>query len=126
MKFRADAAIDHVGQGSTIVNAHVIIVLESLNLGPRHIFCHCLVPHIYRVVYSWDRLGCVAHGERIHFMAQAYELDDRIAFGLVLDVAHISAVYFTILTCEVRKVPIIYLAEVVGVSKMRARVYLFC
>ena len=92
VKFRADAAIDHVCPGSTIVHAHELLVLEALNLGPRHTYCHRLVPHIHRVVHSWDRLGCVAHGERVHFMAQADELDDRIALGFVLEVAHISAV----------------------------------
>ena len=126
MKFRADAAIDHIGQGSTIVHAHVILVLEAFNLEPRHTFCHRLVPHIHRIVDSWDRLGCVAHGERVHFRAQAYKLDDRIALGLVLDVAHFSAVYISITTSEVRKVAIINLAKVEGVLKMRARVYLFC
>ena len=92
MKFRADAAIHHVGQGSTIVNAHVILVLKALNLKPRHTFCHRLVPHIHRVVDSWDRLGCVAQGERVHFRAQAYKLDDRIVLNLVLDVAHFFGV----------------------------------
>ena len=77
MKFIADAAIDHVAQGSTTVHVHVIFVLEELNLGPRHSFCHRLVPNIHRVVHFCDRLGCVAHGERVHFMAQADELDDR-------------------------------------------------
>ena len=92
MKFRADGAIDHVCQGSTILHALVILVLEALNLGPRHTFCHRLVPHIHRVVHSWDGLGCVAHGLRVHFRAQTDELDDRIALGLVLEVAHFSGV----------------------------------
>ena len=92
MKFRANAAMNHVGQGSTIVHAHVILVLEAFYLGPCHIFCHRLMPNIHLVVNSWDRLGCVAHGERVHFRAQADELDDRIALGLVLEVAHLSAV----------------------------------
>ena len=92
MKIRADAAIDHVNQSSTSVHAHVILVLEALDLRPRHAICHSLVPHIHRVVHSWDGLGCVAHGEQVHLRAQANELDDQIALGLVLEVAHFSGV----------------------------------
>ena len=92
MKFRADAAIDHVGQGSTIVHAHVILVLKALDLGARHTLRHRLVTYVHRVIHPWDRLGSVAHGERVHFRAQADELDDRIALVLVLEVAHFSGV----------------------------------
>ena len=125
MTFRADAAIGHVGQDSTIVHAQVILVLEAFNLGPRHTFCHRLVPHNHGVVHSCDGLGCVAHGERLHLRTQADELDDRIALGLVLEVAHFSGVKISISTSEVRKVAIIYLAKVEGVSEVRARVDLF-
>ena len=84
MKFIADAAIDHVGQGSTIVHAHVILVLEALNMGPRHTICHRLVCYIHRIVHPWGGLGCFTHCKRLHLRAQADELDDRIALGLVL------------------------------------------
>ena len=90
VEFRADAAIDYVCQGSTIVHAHVILVLEPLDLGPRHALCNRLVPHVHRVVHPCDGLKCVAHGERVHFKAKVDELDDRIALSLVLDIAHFS------------------------------------
>ena len=125
MEFRAVAAIDYVCQGSTIVHAQVIFVLEALDLGPRHTLCHSLVPHIHRVVDSWDGLGCVAHGERVHLRAQTDELDDRIALGLVLEIAHFSGVYISISMSELRKVAITYLAKVEGVSAVRARDDLF-
>ena len=83
MKFRAYAAIDHVCQGSTIVHAHVILVLEALDLASRHTLRHRLVPYVHWIVHPWDKLGCVAHGERVHLRAQADELDDHIALGLV-------------------------------------------
>ena len=126
VEFRTDAAIDHVGQGSTIVHAHVIFVLKALDLGARHALCYSLVPHIHRVVHSWDWLGCVAHGERVHIRAQADDLDDRIALGLVLEVAHLSGVKISISTSEVKKVAITYLAKVKSISEVRARVDLFC
>ena len=88
MEFRAVAAIDHVRQCSTIVHAHLILVLEALYLRPRHTLCHCLVVHIHRVVHPWDKLKCVAHGERVHLRAQADKHDDRMALGLVLEVAN--------------------------------------
>ena len=83
VEFRADAAIDHVGQGSTIERAHVILVLKALDLGARHTVRHRLVPYVNRVIYFLDRLRGVAHGERVHFRAQANKLDYRIPFGLV-------------------------------------------
>ena len=92
VKFRADAAIDPVGQGSTIVHAHVILVLEALDLGARNTFRHRIMPNIHWVVNSWDRVGCVAHSEQVHFRAQADELDDRIAHSLVHKLAHFSGV----------------------------------
>ena len=125
MEFRADAAIDYVGQGSTIVHAHVIFVLEALDLGPRHTIRHSLMCYIHLVVNSWDGLRCVAHGERVHFRTQANELDDRISFGFVFEVANISGVEISITTSEVRKVPITYLAEIESVSKVRAQVNFF-
>ena len=54
VKFGADAAIDHIGQGSTIEHAHVVLVFEVIDLGLRHTLCHRLVPHIYWVVKPWD------------------------------------------------------------------------
>ena len=83
MKFRADAVIDHVGQGSTIVHAHVILVLEPFDLGARHTLRHRLVPYDHLVFHPWNRLGCVAHFERVHFRGHADKLDDQIALGLV-------------------------------------------
>ena len=56
MEFRADAAIDYVGQGSTIVHAHVNFVLKALDLGPRHTLRHRLMCYIHRVVHYWDGL----------------------------------------------------------------------
>ena len=76
VKFREDAAIDHVGQGCTIVHAYVILMLEALDLGERNTLCHRLVPHIHRVVNPWDKLGCIAHGEREHHTTQTDKLDD--------------------------------------------------
>ena len=75
MEFRTNAAIDHIRQGSTIEHAHVILVLEALDLGARDTVCHCLVPYVHRVIYPRNGLGCVAHGERVHFRAHANELD---------------------------------------------------
>ena len=100
-------------------------MLEALDLGPRHALCHSLVAHIHRVVHSWDGLGCVADGERVHLRSQANELDDRIALGLFLEIAHFSGVQISISTSELRKVAITYLAKVEGVSEVRAQDYLF-
>ena len=36
--FIANAPIDHDGQGTTIVHAHVILVFEAFDLGARHTF----------------------------------------------------------------------------------------
>ena len=44
MEFLADAEIDHVGQGCTIVHAHVILVLEALDLKARNTLRHRRVP----------------------------------------------------------------------------------
>ena len=63
MEFNSDAAIDYVCKSSTIVHAHVFLVLEPLDLGRRHALCHSLVPHIHLLVHFLDGLGCVAHGE---------------------------------------------------------------
>ena len=125
MKFTADAAIDHVGQGSTIVHTHIILVIEALDLRPRHALCLSFVPHIHRVVNFWDGLGCVAHSERVHLRAQIDEIDDRIAFDLVLEVADFAGVWIGIYTFEVKKVAITYLDKVKGVSEVRARLNLF-
>ena len=65
MELRTDAASDHVGQGSAIVHAHVILVFEALDLAARHTLRHRLVSYVHRVVHPWDRLGCVAHIERV-------------------------------------------------------------
>ena len=92
VKFRADAAIDHVGLGFTIVHAHVILVLEAINFEARTTLCHRLVPRIHRVVYPWNTLGCYADSERVHFRAQVDELDDRISFHLVLEKIYFSSV----------------------------------
>ena len=106
-------------------HADLILVLETLDLGVSHILRHSLMPYVHRVVYLWDGLGCVAHGERVHFRAQANELDGRIAFGFVCEVAHFSGVEISITMFEVRKVPITYLAKVENVSKVRARANFF-
>ena len=92
MKFRADAAIDHIGQSFTIVHEHLILLLEALNLGARYILCHGLVPYGHQVIHFWDGLGCLTHGKQVHFRAQTDELDDRIALNLVLELAHFSCV----------------------------------
>ena len=92
MEFRADAAIDHVNQGSTIVHLYVILVIEALDLGARNTLCHRLVPHIHLLVHPWDKHGCVEDGKRVHFRAQVDELDDRISLGLVLEETNFSSV----------------------------------
>ena len=86
MEFKVDAAIDHVGHGFTIEHAHVILVLKALDLGARHTLCPRLVPYVHRVIHARNGLGCVAHCERVHFRAQANELDNRIPFGLIFEV----------------------------------------
>ena len=126
MEFRADAAIYNVGQGSTIVHAHVNLVFESLDLGARQTLRHCLMCYVHWVVYSWKKLGCVAHGERVHFRAHANKIDDRITFGLVFEIAHFFGVEISITTSEARKMLISYLAEIESVLKVRAREYLCC
>ena len=90
MEFGADSAIGYIGKGSTIVNLHVVFVLETRNLGSRHALCNRLVSHLYRVDQLRDGLGCFAHGERVHLRAQADELDDRIALCFILQVADFS------------------------------------
>ena len=47
MELLADAAIDHIGQGFTIVHSHVVSVLEALDLGARYAVYHRLVPHVH-------------------------------------------------------------------------------
>ena len=111
MEFRANAAIDHVGQGSTVEHAYIILVLEALDLGARHTLRHRLVSYVLVVIHPWDRLGGVGHGERVHFRAQANKLDYRISFGLVFEVAHFSGVKISMTTSEVRKVAITNLAK---------------
>ena len=125
VEFRADAAIDYISKGSTIVHTHVIFVLEAIDLWPRHTLRHRLMFYVHRIVNSWDGLWCVAHGERGHFGTLANDLDDRITFGFVFEVAHIFSVEISITTSEVRKVPITYLAEIESVSKVRAQVNFF-
>ena len=65
-------------------------MLEALNLGALYVFFYRLVPHIHRVVYSWNGVGCFAHGERVHLKAQDDKLDDRIALRFVPEVAAFS------------------------------------
>ena len=98
MEFGANTAIDHIFQGSTIEHAHVVLVLEALDLEQRHTLCHRFVPHIHHVVHPWDGLGCVAYNERVHLRAQTDKFDNRIALDLVLEVAHFSGVKFRIST----------------------------
>ena len=101
-------------------------MLEVLDLGARHTFRHRLVPYVNRVVHPRDGLGCVSHGERVHFRAQADKLDDRSTLGLVLEVANFSGVLISITTSELKKVAITNLAKVEGVSKVRALDDFFC
>ena len=101
-------------------------MLKALNLGTRHTLHHRLVPYIHRVIHPWDRLRGVAHDERVHFRAQANELDYRIPVGLVFEVEHFSGVKISMTTFEVRKVAITNLVKVEGVSEVRARFYFFC
>ena len=82
---------------------------------------HRLMCYVHQVVHSWNGLLCVAHGERIHFTAQANELDVRITFSIVFEVAHISGLEISITKSEVRNVPITYLAEIKSVSKVRVQ-----
>ena len=56
MKFEVNATIDHIGHGSIIVHAHVILVLKVLDLGAHQTFCHRIVMHIHWVVKPWDGL----------------------------------------------------------------------
>ena len=92
IKFRSEAVIDYAGQGTSIVHAHVILVLEALDLRERHTLCNRIMPLIHRVVHLWDRLGCVAHGKRVHRRAQTNKLDGRIAIGSVLKVTYFYGV----------------------------------
>ena len=92
-------------------------MLEALDLRVRLTLCDRLLPHIHRVVHSWDGLGCVAHGERVHLKTQPDELDDLIALCLVLEVAHFSGLDFSISTSEVETVPRTFLAEIEGVLR---------
>ena len=126
MEFRADAVIDHVGQGSTTEHAHVILVHEALDLGARHTLCHRLVPYVHREIHPRDGLECGAYGERVHFRAKANRFDYRIPFGLVFEVVYISGVKISMTTSEIRIVASTNLAKVEGVLKLRARVYRFC
>ena len=84
-QFRADAAINHVSQGSTFKHAHVILIFKALDLGARHNLRHRLVPYVHRVIYPWNKLGGVAENERVHFKAEANELDFWIPFDLVFE-----------------------------------------
>ena len=124
MEFGANAAINHIGLIPTIVHAHVIFVLEALNLCARNTLRHRLVPTIYLIVYSRDWLVRVAHGERVHFRTQTDELDDRIALGLVLEVSNLFGVENASGKSEVGKMAHTDLAEVKGVGKPTARLEL--
>ena len=84
MEFGADSAIGYIGKGSTIVHLHVVFVLDALNLGSRHALCNRNVSYRHWVVQHRDGLGCFAQGERVHFRAQADELDDRIALCFII------------------------------------------
>ena len=66
MKVKSDAAIDHVGQCSIIVHAHIICVVKALYLGLRETIRHRLVFYVYQVVHICNWLGCVAHSELVH------------------------------------------------------------
>ena len=101
-------------------------MLKALDLGARLTLRHRLLSNVYRVIHPWDRLGGVAHSERVHYRAQANELEYRIPFGLVFELAHFSGVNLSMTTSEVRKMAIINFAKVEGVSKVKARVYFFC
>ena len=121
VKFKADAAIDYVCKGFTIVHAQVILVLEAVDLGLRNVCCHSLVPHNHRVVHSLNGLGCVAYGKQVNLRAEAIELDYRIALDLVLEVTHFSGVKISSSTSEIRKVAITYLAKVESISEVKAQ-----
>ena len=92
MEFGADPTIDYIGQSSTIVHSHVVIVLEAPDLKARIALCKSLVLNFYRVVYSADRFECLAQGERVHLWAKSDELEDWISFNLVFEVANLFGV----------------------------------
>ena len=75
MEFRADAKIDNIVQSSTIEHTHEIFVLEALDLGARHTLRYRHVSYVNWVIQFRYGLGCFAYGERVHFIAQANELD---------------------------------------------------
>ena len=56
MEFRADAEIDYVSQGSTIVHMHLILVLEALDLRTHHTRRHRLMYYVQWVIYPWNGL----------------------------------------------------------------------
>ena len=126
VEFKADAAIHYINQGSKIEHAHVILVLETLDIRGRQTRFHSVLSHIHRVVHSWDGLGCVARGKHIHFKAQIDKLDDQIALGLVLKVAHFFGAKFSICSSEVGKVSRTYLTKIEGIFIIKARISLFC
>ena len=100
---RADAAIDHICQGFTIVYAHVVFVLEALDLGARHAVRHRIVINIYWVVQPWSVLNCAAYSEHVHLKAQCNKRNYRTALDLVLEVADFFNVHFSCSTFEVEE-----------------------
>ena len=76
-------------------------MLKSLNLGARHTLCNCLVSYLHRVVQPWDKLGFVAHRERVYLRAQADELDDRIALCFILKLSELSGMELGSSTSEI-------------------------
>ena len=78
-------------------------MFEALDLGARYFLCHTLLPHIDWVVQLWDVLSFAAQSEQIYFSEQSKELDDRIAFGFVLEKADFSGVHVGCGTPEVEQ-----------------------
>ena len=105
VEIKENSAIDHIGKGFIIIQAHLVIVLNVLNLRACNVHFHRLVPHICRVVQPRDGLGCVAHDKQVHFKAQFDELDTKIIFSIFLEIANFTGVEFGITTLEVEKVP---------------------
>ena len=80
MEFRADTAIYHVGQGSTIEHAHVILMLEALDLVARHTLRHRLVPYVHRVIHP--RMGSNVSHTMNEYILGRRPMNSTIGFPL--------------------------------------------
>ena len=99
-------------------------MLKPPHFRPQNALCYVLMPHFKLVVKFWSVLENAACGERVHLWAKFNEHDDRIAHGIILEIADFAPVNIGFLTVKLRKLSVFDLTKVTRVSKLKARIYL--